>query len=73
MIVIVGLDSDKNTREMADTIGGKVYLDPSGDAVRKLGGSGIPHWYVLDSDNKVLMHFAGYYTPVSEQIKKLGL
>ena len=72
MIVIVGFDTDKNTREMADTIGGKVYLDPGGDAGRILGGSGVPHWYVLDSENKVIKHFSGYSTPVEEHIKRLG-
>ncbi|MEK6528586.1 MAG: hypothetical protein AAB089_08240 [Nitrospirota bacterium] len=72
MIVIVGLDTDKNLREMADTIGGKVYLDPGGDVVRKLGGSGVPHWYVLDSGNKVIKHFSGYFVPVEEHIKRLG-
>lgn len=72
MIVIVGLDSDKNLREMADTIGGKVYLDPGGDAGRILGGGGVPHWYVLDSENQVIKHFSGYFTPVEEHIKRLG-
>jgi ribosomal silencing factor RsfS len=72
LIVIVGLDSDKNLREMADTIGAKVYLDPSGDAIRKLGGSGVPHWYVLDSGNKIIRHFGGSYSSLEEQLNQLG-
>ena len=72
-IIIIGLDREKNLRNMADKMQGEIYFDPRGNAGRQLGGRGVPHWYVLNSDNKVLKHFGGYYTPVEEHLRRLGL
>lgn len=73
LIVVVGLDSDSALRKMADKVGGEVYLDAEGDIINALGGKGVPHWWVLDSDNKVLTHSSGYYKSADDQIKRLGL
>ncbi len=73
LIVIVGIDRPDALNEMALKVGGDVYLDEDGSIMKGLGGNGVPHWFVLDSDNKVLTHFGGYYASVSDQIKRLGL
>jgi len=72
-IIVIGLDKIKNLNRMADEIGGEVYLDPDGDVIKRFGGRGIPHWYVLDSDNKLLRHFGGYVPEVELLIQRLGL
>lgn len=72
-IIIIGLDRQENLDEMAEEIGEEVYFDAEGGVIKKLGGRGVPHWFVLNSDNKILRHFGGYYPSPDEQIKQLGL
>ncbi|GBE06647.1 MAG TPA: hypothetical protein ENG95_04455 [Nitrospirae bacterium] len=72
LMVIIGLDKQKALDKMARKVGGEVFLDRSGSVLKGLGSRGVPHWFVLDSDNKILRNFSGYYTPVEEQIKRLG-
>ena len=73
LIVIIGMDKEGNLRKMANKIEGEIFFDPHGSAARQLGGRGVPHWYVLSPDNKILKHFGGYSTPVEAHIRRLGL
>jgi hypothetical protein len=58
---------------MANDIGGEVYLDEPGDVLIGLGAKLVPHWWVLNSDNKILKEFSGGYMSVNRHIKELGL
>ncbi|MCK5426281.1 MAG: hypothetical protein KAJ10_02585 [Thermodesulfovibrionia bacterium] len=61
LIVVVGLDKQHRLNKMANQVGGEVYLDESGSIMKALGGGGsVPHWFVLNSDNKILRHFGGF-------------
>jgi hypothetical protein len=73
VIVVVGLDKEPRLIKMAKSVGGEVYLDEPGNVMKGLGGKGVPHWWVLNSDNKILKHIRGYTPSVSGQIKALGL
>jgi thiol-disulfide isomerase/thioredoxin len=58
---------------MAKQIGGQVFLDPQGTLLEKMGGGGVPHWYVVDASGKVVEQSAGVYEQLDYQLKKLGL
>jgi hypothetical protein len=73
VIVVVGLDKERRLIKMAKSVGGDVYLDEPGNVMKGLGGKGVPHWWVLNSDNKILKHISGYTPSVNGQIKALGL
>lgn len=73
LIVIVGEDNQEGLNKMAHKVGGEIYLDNSGSVIKGLGGRGVPHWFVLNSDNEVLRHFSRYYASINEQIKRLEL
>ncbi len=73
LIVVIGLDSPESLKKMARDVGGEVYLDEQGSVMKGLKGKGVPHWWVLSSDNKILKHLSGYYNSVDEMIKRLEL
>ena len=73
LIVVVGLGKQKAIKKMANDIGGEVYMDEPGNVIRGLGGKRVPHWWVLNSDNKILKEFSGSYISANQQIKELGL
>ncbi|HDZ62336.1 MAG TPA: hypothetical protein ENH40_04230 [Nitrospirae bacterium] len=73
LMVIIGIDKPAALNAMALKVGGDVYLDESGAVMKKLGGRGVPHWFVLNSENKVLTHFGGYYSSVDDQLKRMGM
>ena len=57
--VVVGLDKEESLRNMAESIGGVVYIDREGRMKRAAGIGGIPSWVVWNWERKVVARTAG--------------
>jgi hypothetical protein len=58
--IIVGMGrSEEQNISMAKDIGVHTFLDRDGSLARSLGVRGVPHWYVINREGKVLNHDGG--------------
>ena len=71
--VIVGQDTIARVEEMARQVHCPVFVDPTGALWQELGVEGVPHWFVLDRQNRIVRNFGGTYSPLFYHVSKLGL
>lgn len=73
--VVVTSDELANVKSMAESLGPEVtcWLDPRGELMKRLGGGGVPHWYVVDIRNRVVVNRSGVYLDEQAQADALGL
>ena len=71
--VIVGQDTLAKVEEMARRLDCPVFVDPAGELWQELGVDGVPHWFVLDHQNRIMRDFGGTFSPIFYHMSKLGL
>ncbi len=57
--VVVGSDTEANLEQMAQEIGGVVFLDTERKLQKKLNLRGVPHWYLVSAGGTVRAEMAG--------------
>jgi thiol-disulfide isomerase/thioredoxin len=72
---IVTYASEAEARKMADGFGPGVvaFIDPSARFMQEAHVSGVPHWFVVGDQGRILKDSAGGYDDADAQVRELGL
>lgn len=68
--VIIGGGDQSEIKEMARQIGIAAFMDDEGKFAAKLGGFGVPHWWLVDNKGMAIRQSSGSHAEFNDTTRK---